>query len=391
MGILPNMKNNDATRTAEHDRVSLQWPSLSGLRGLAALWVFWLHVYSIAGEPESVIAPLVWLSRMGSTGVDVFFTLSAFLLSMPYAKALRDNASPPATLPYLKRRAARVLPAYYLQLLLLSALAAMGLAKAVFWYEPTWQTWIAHIFLWINAQPFVPALVPVWWTLPVEFGFYLLLPWLAKCLTDRRWYWLVFGIALSLLFRHWLLSLGLSRQLEIAWADHLPGRLFQFLIGMLAAFFYIKWRKKNLIPSALLHNLAFVLAGSVLILLPMMDTENKIGVGVPTVIGFMAYYHLFASLAIAVILLLLAWRKTVFEKMLSTWPLQWLGNISYGLYLWHYPVMLVLREQMGGVQYTKTDFASFLTMSFVLAATLAYLSWYWLEAPILRRFSQSSV
>jgi peptidoglycan/LPS O-acetylase OafA/YrhL len=391
MGILPIMKKNDAVHAAEHNLGPLQWPSLTGLRGLAALWVFWLHVYSIAGEPESVIAPFVWLSRMGSTGVDVFFTLSAFLLSMPYAKALRDNTSPPATLAYLKRRAARVLPAYYLQLLLLSALAAVGLAKTVFWYEPTWQAWTAHVFLWINAQPFVPALVPVWWTLPVELGFYLLLPWLARCLTDRRWYWLLLGIALSLFYRHWILSLGLSRQLEIAWADHLPGRLFQFLIGMLAAFFYIKWRKKNLMPSAVFHSLAFVLAGAILILLPMMDTENKIGVGVPTAIGFMAYYHLFASLVIAAILLLLACRKTVFEKLLSAWPLQWLGNISYGLYLWHYPVMLVLREQMGGMQYAKTDFTSFLMMSFLISVTLAFLSRYWVEVPILRRFSRSSV
>ncbi len=103
------------------------------------------------------------------------------------------------------------------------------------WSSPTVGGVLAHVFLWINAWPLIPAYVPTWWTLPVEFGFYLLLPWLAGCLTDRRWYWLLAGVALSLFYRHALLGFGLSRAEEVYWVDHLPGRLFQFLIGMLAA------------------------------------------------------------------------------------------------------------------------------------------------------------
>jgi peptidoglycan/LPS O-acetylase OafA/YrhL len=79
--------------------------------------------------------------------------------------------------------------------------------------------------------------------------------------------------------------------------------------------------------------------------------------------------------------------KTWLDGLLNAWPMQWLGTISYGLYLWHYPVMLLVREHMGGMQYIKTDFISFLIVGFLVSVTLAFLSWHWLEAPILKRVS----
>jgi peptidoglycan/LPS O-acetylase OafA/YrhL len=367
------------------------WPSLTGLRGLAAVWVFLLHVYTSAGEPSSIMAPFVWLFKMGWTGVDVFFTLSAFLLSMPYAQALRNHSATPSLMLYIKRRAARVLPAYYLQCIALGVLAFTGIAKAVFWYEPNWHTWLAHIFLWLNALPLVPALVPVWWTLPVELGFYVLLPLLAKCLTDKRWYFLLGGIVLSLLYRHWILSSGFGIQAALYWADHLPGRLFQFLIGMLAAFFFMKWRA-GYFAIAATRNLAIFFSFAALIALPaLLGAKANAVYGAPTSEGLMAYYHLFASIIIAVMLLALVSGKTWADSFLSVWPLQWLGKISYGLYLWHYPVMMVLRENMGGMQAIKSDFYHFLILSFLISVSLAFLSWHWLEAPILKRVSRTKV
>ena len=61
-------------------------------------------------------------------------------------------------------------------------------------------------------------------------------------------------------------------------------------------------------------------------------------------------------------------------------PFHYLGEISYGLYLWHLPVILLLKQ--AGI----TDPVRFLVLSLVLVTLLASLSWHFLERPVIRRF-----
>lgn len=368
------------------------WPSLTGIRGLAALWVLLLHIYTLAGNKDGLWPPLEWLMAMGGMGVDIFFTLSAFLLSLPFVEASRQNQPRPDLGVYMKRRFFRIFPAYYLQILLVLFLAALGIGAGMPWSSPTVAGVLAHAVLWINAWPLVAAYVPTWWTLPVEFGFYLLLPMLAKCLTDRRWYWLLLGIALSLWYRHVLLGLGLSRAEEVYWVDHLPGRLFQFLIGMLAAYFFVRLRDQKKLPDVLSRNLLITCSAMVLLLLPALGwlQGSDTYLGAPIRQPVLAYWHLYAAIAVALILIAVSSGKNFADKVLQSIPLQWLGRISYGIYLWHYPVMIILRENMGGMQAIRADFLSFFISSFLISITLAFLSWHWLEAPILRRVGSST-
>jgi len=354
---------------------------------LAALWVLLLHAYVFAGNYPALWPALKWMMAMGGMGVDIFFTLSAFLLSVPFAEAMRRNEQKPDLRLYAKRRFFRIFPAYYVQIIFILLLAALGIGVGMPWSAPDVGGVLAHAILWINAWPLVPAYVPTWWTLPVEFGFYLLLPWLATCLTDRRWYWLLSGIALSLLYRHFMLGLGLTRAEEVYWVDHLPGRLFQFLIGMLTAFFFVRMRFENRLPGIQLRNLLIVSSTIVLLSLPALGwlQGNETYLGAPTRHPVLAFWHLYAAISVAVLLFALASGRNFADVVLQSMPLQWLGRISYGVYLWHYPVMAVLRENMGGVQGVQSDFATFFISGFLISITLAFLSWHWLEAPILRR------
>lgn len=375
-----------------HIEVQTSWPSLTGIRGLAALWVLLLHAYLIAGNAGDLWPPVQWLMAMGGMGVDIFFTLSAFLLSLPFAEALRRNQPRPDLRSYALRRFARIFPAYYLQIAVILVLALLGVGIGMPWSSPTPGGVLAHLVLWINAWPLIPAYVPTWWTLPVEFGFYLLLPWLASCLTDRRWYWLLLGIALSLLYRHVLLAAGLTRAEEVYWVDHLPGRLFQFLTGMLAAFFFTKLRHQNRLPAPATRNVLIVFSLVLLLALPALGllADGQIYHGSPTRQPLLMYWHLFASICVAVLLLCVSSGRNLADWCLQLNALQWLGRISYGMYLWHYPVMVVLRENMGGVQGVKADFPGFFIGSLLLSATLAFLSWHWLERPILKRVGSAA-
>jgi len=388
--------NKNKTNSTPEPTISvakpMSWPSLTGIRGLAALWVLLLHAYVLAAKPPELWRPLAWVMNMGGTGVDIFFTLSAFLLSIPFAEATRRNEQRPDLRLYAKRRFFRIFPAYYLQILFVLLLAALGIGVGMPWRSPEVGGVLAHAVLWINAWPLVPAYVPTWWTLPVEFGFYLLLPMLATCMTDRRWSWLLAGIALSLLYRHALLGLGLSRAEEVYWVDHLPGRLFQFLIGMLAAYFFVRFRTQEKLPEAVPRNLIILFSTMVLLALPALGwlQGDEAYHGAPTRHPVLAYWHLYAAICVALILVAISSGRNFADVVLQSAPLQWLGRISYGVYLWHYPVMVVVRENMGGMEAVRADFTSFFIAGLTITITLAFLSWYWLEAPILRRVGSSA-
>lgn len=388
----PNKKHKSSTTESASAETQASLPSLTGLRGIAALWVLLLHAYVIAGNFPGIWAPLKWLMAMGATGVDIFFTLSAFLLSLPFADAIRRNGPTPDLRQYAKRRFFRIFPAYYFQIGFVLLLVALGVGIGMPWSSASPEGVLAHAFLWINAWPLVPAYVPTWWTLPVEFGFYLLLPLLATCLTDRRWYWLLVGIAASLLYRHILLGLGLTRAEEVYWVDHLPGRLFQFLIGMLAAFFFVKLRFENRLPDIRSRNVLIIISTAVLLALPALGwlQGNETYHGAPTRHPVLALWHLYAALCVALLLFALGSGRNFADGLLQSAPLQWLGRISYGVYLWHYPVMVVLRENMGGIGAVQSEFATFFIAGFLISITLAYLSWHWLEAPILKRVGSSA-
>lgn len=372
--------------------MQMQWPSLTGLRGLAALWVLLLHVYLIAAKPPDLWPALAWLMNMGGMGVDVFFTLSAFLLSLPFAERLRYAQPRPDLRRYFLKRVFRIFPAYYFQMAVMMVLIASGIGFGTHWKLMAMPDLLAHAVLWINAWPLVPAYVPSWWTLPVEFGFYLLLPMLAKCLTDKRWYWLLPVIGLSLLYRYWLLGLGLTRAEEIYWGDHLPGRLFEFLIGMLAAYFFVRLRGNKKLPGEITRNLIVIFSFVALLSLPALGwlQSSDTYLGSPTRDPVLAFWHVYAAIFIVLILVALASGRNFFDGFLQSMPLQWLGRISYGLYLWHYPVLVALRENMGGVDAARAEFTSFLVSGFLISLTIAFLSWHWLEAPILKRVGSSA-
>ncbi|MEO8741850.1 MAG: acyltransferase, partial [Lysobacteraceae bacterium] len=137
-----------------------RYPALSGLRGLAALGVFCMHAYALTRSPkiwpghDSISFLLAWPMKMGWAGVDVFFTLSAFLLTLPFVRAQMNGIPHPGLRGYAARRALRILPAYGLQLLVLLALIAMGAATGIISHEITAVRLLAQpLFLYDISWP----------------------------------------------------------------------------------------------------------------------------------------------------------------------------------------------------------------------------------------------
>ena len=202
------MSKANQKHPAPADAYSNDFPALTGLRGVAAFWVLSYHAWIIAGPTEITvpffdvgIIELHPLLSSGWAGVQLFFALSAFLLTLPYARALSGVRShPPAKGRYFGRRLARVFPAYYLQ-------AAILLAVALLTGSLTWDEFggLGYI-LTMNFLPeplgygLQDKLNGVWWTLSVELLFYLCLPAVVWLVIGRyRWLWASIAIGIMVL------------------------------------------------------------------------------------------------------------------------------------------------------------------------------------------------
>ena len=153
-------------------RAGVRLRGLDGLRGLAALAVFGVHYNQIV-DVDVQIGPfdLYLLLVNGEYGVALFFILSGLLLSQPFWKSLLYGANWPDTRAYVKRRLARILPAYYLALTVLIILTG-------YWrYSEAWMDILLHYsFLFNYAEFSIFSINPPFWTLAVEVQFYCLLP-----------------------------------------------------------------------------------------------------------------------------------------------------------------------------------------------------------------------
>ncbi|WP_228831580.1 acyltransferase family protein [Nocardia elegans] len=154
-------------------------PALEGMRGLAALGVVLTHVAFQTGAGGTPVLGRIW-GRF-DMAVAVFFALSGFLLWRPHAAAARGLGRAPSTGYYLRHRAARILPAYWVVvcavLLLLPNAADTAGARV----------WLSNLAL---LQVFVPLTLTdgltQMWSLSVEVAFYLVLPLLAFAVVGLR-------------------------------------------------------------------------------------------------------------------------------------------------------------------------------------------------------------
>jgi len=138
------------------------------LRGLAVLCVVGFHVASLTGRLGHGVAGRL-AEVLGTESVLVFFGISGFLLYRPFVAARAEGRPPPRTRAFLRRRAFRILPAYWTALTLLAVFPGIVGAFGGEW----WRYYGLLQLYWTDS---VGRGIPVAWTLCVEAAFYLLLP-----------------------------------------------------------------------------------------------------------------------------------------------------------------------------------------------------------------------
>jgi len=364
--------------------------ALTGMRGVAAILVFLYHYEALhPGIRLDLAVPLIgrilqFPLGFGFAGVDIFFVLSGFLLTLPFARAaLTENQGPPLS-RYFKRRFLRVFPAYYAQLFVILAIGGWFVS----WTPQTVTSFIAHMLMFFNIgwNPVKP-MVGVWWTLPVEMGFYLLLPLLAPFMRPRRWIpVLVGGLILSIVYRSWAAAhFGplLGGEHVFLTASQLPGSITEFLLGASAAllveFTSLNDRPR---PAAWKLDLLFVLG----LLIPAVWLwQVVLSAGAEYWMGHwgMIVAPLALGLPLSIAVLGLYWGSPMGAFLLANRVVYFLGLISYSLYLWHFVVMQQIRHLIGDAYGSLPHWVTF-PLAAVAVIAVASASYYLVERPFYR-------
>lgn len=391
--------------------------ALDGLRAAAAGMVLLTHVGGLTGYTFTG-TPLSWVLSRGDVGVPIFFALSGLLLYRPWAAAALSGTSTRSVVTYLRRRALRILPAYWAVVIIALPLLNPGPARHA------WP-WLQYLLLLQNYDPH-----PWWtgtgatglsqaWSLVVELSFYLVLPVLAAVLTwaacrgrrhgdaggdetGRRARRLLAGIAaLAVSSFGWVVLIYYPRP-ELWFAATLPPLMIWFCAGMAVAVL-VAWAGSEPGPDGPASRLCRSVASSAgmctliaacafaIACTPLTGPEFA---GVPGVWPAEFKTALYALIAAAVISPtacrpLLAGRG-LSTRLLGNRVARFLGRISYGIFIWQflaaYAVFRLahLKTVFSGGSYTTPEVVLIgiaIAAATVLAATASY---YLLERPAQR-------
>ncbi|MBJ7607916.1 MAG: acetyltransferase [Candidatus Dormibacteraeota bacterium] len=347
---------------------------MAGLDGLRAIAVIVVVAYHL----DAGWAP------GGLLGVGVFFVLSGYLIT-DLMLGQREITGRISLGQFWARRARRLLPALWVMLVTVvlwlslvdsgQVAALRGQVLAALVYGSNWWYAFQHVSYFASLGP--PSPLGHLWSLAVEEQFYLVWPLLLllalRLVRNRRTLVLltVLGAAVSA----WLMA-----------TTYQPGgdpnrvyygtdtRAFELLVGASLA---LVWPSTHLLGvSSRVRRLALDVAGTLglAIIVLMVWSTNQYQ-------GFL--YRggmLILAIATAGAVAALAHPSTLVGKLLGIGPLRWLGARSYGIYLWHYPIIILTTPLVDSPGAHLVRSACQVGATLVIAA----LSWRYLEEPIRR-------
>lgn len=337
-------------------------PALQSLRGLAALWVVLYHMQVYLAFVGAAMLPIPGL-RFGWLGVDLFFVLSAYLLGQPFL-----DGRPPRYRRFISDRFLRIAPPYYASFAF-AALAYSALAPDA--WIPS-KAWWSLVFLQnFRFQTFL-AVNPAFWSLAVELQFYFVLPLMARAFRGPRWPWALAGfMAVSYLWRALLYRVGTETALQLE-TFNLPGFLGHFALGLAVGRLRRLDRPigSGVRRATFAAGLAFVVAPA-LLWIPAGSTHfSVLSLAADTLVRPLA------ACGFALVVLATASGGWV-TRVLSLKPLEWLGAISYSLYLIHIPIQILALKAVPATE-DRWGWAVVALCGSVLAGWLLYRG---VEAP----------
>lgn len=340
-------------------------PDLDGLRGIAALLVLWQH---LPREPlGQVLTVCSIVLQPGYLGIDLFFVLSGFLITR---LLMADRGRKGSLFRFLVRRSLRIFPIYYLTLLILLAI------------EPgQYLGWSAiYVSNFVFAVDLTQNPMRHSWSLAVEEHFYIFWPFFVHAFSTERLrfvcFWLM-GIAIA------LAMIAIVSVTAPPDPSDLIYRCTCFRMLSLVAGAIFALEEKRIIANAVRMRgvIILLIVGAVLLVggfrfLLLAESLGYDFLPAAKLVGF-------TMLSTGVILWVIIGQdsNSPIRRLLRGRPLVQVGRVSYGLYLYHYPVFYFF-----GFRDLNAAPPSITKLLVALAVTvlITVASYRFIEVPILR-------
>lgn len=366
------LRKQDMSRATQHTSLPYR-PAIDGLRALAVVSVIAYHVYP-------AMAPGGWF------GVDIFFVISGFLITSLLLAQYRSHRGRIDLVDFWLARARRLLPALFLVLAAVIVAATFltmpgrrasvaGDVLATIFYVANWRFVLGDEAYF--GQVASPSPLRHAWSLAVEEQFYIVYP-------------LLLVVLLALLRRRttlvWTLAGLAALSAALMAAMHQPGldpsrvyygtdtRAHQLLVGAAVAAFISGgpgsvprdvvrtldlWCRRLALPALLVVVSTFWWAGR---------GQSLILEGGAVPLSVLVCVVLVAATSPA---------DSLVQRVLALEPLRRIGMISYGLYLWHWPIVVFLNDQI-----VPWPTAARAAVQVALTVALAALSYRFVERPV---------
>ena len=321
-------------------------PSLTGIRALAALLVIGTHAAYTTGKYTHGYAGLL-LSRM-EIGVSIFFVLSGFLLFVPWVRAAQAGTSAPSLRRYGWHRIRRIMPAYVVAVLgafVLYHFHDAGPNPGHSWYGLLRNLTLTQIYTDGYMFSHIHQGLTQMWSLAVEVSFYVALPIIGylvlTVLCRRRWRprLALAGLAVcALISPAWMVYVHTAQHLPDGARLWLPGYLAWFIGGMMLAVLAAMGVRCYWFIA-----LPLVVVSYFIVSTPVAGEATTSPTGLAEAVVKTIFYAVIATLVVAPPAL---GDRGAYERLLSSRPMVWLGEISYEIFLVHLMIMELAMTQV---------------------------------------------
>jgi peptidoglycan/LPS O-acetylase OafA/YrhL len=363
-----------------------RFDELESYRGIAAVLIVVFHVYQYAR-----IGPGSRFAYQGTAAytvlhqldglVDMFFVLSAFLLTRPIVTALLDEAPRVQGRGFLVRRALRIVPLYYVTVLIVWSARNSG-------FPGDWRDLLEHLtFTQVFDSKRIFYTIGPAWALSVEALFYLFLAVAAVTashlltrLATRRTkvvaliVSLLGLIAASMAYKWWALDVAHVAPDRWAYWYNPLAKLDVFGFGMLLAVIAAAGRVE--LRTAARAGLRISCLGLLAVAFVIRRPGTSAGL----------YFDTLSGLAFALLLAasVLGPPGSRWQRALARRPLLLLGLFSYSIYLWHEPIMLFFGSHHLLISQQQALFPASAAALVVLAVLAGWLSYWAIEYPAMQ-------
>jgi len=367
-----------------NDTQTLYFDHINILRAFAALTVLTYHVIKLFQWNDFPTSwPLAWF-QIGWMGVDLFFVISGFVVALVAMQLFRRHGNNFYKV-FIIRRLARIAPLYYF-----TGLIFLIFITPQLFVNPNFYT--VHLPLHLSFLHNVTvqthgSINGVNWSIGTEMQFYLLIllltPWIAR---TSPWRILILFTLASWCYRLTIfyfleMSEENNSHIRFIYLTQLLGMLDEFGFGIFLAKIVIdkKFAEKENIK---LKNWLVLFFSVALMTVICYVTLHLLWLGAGN------YWHnpwlsilwrTMAGLSACSLIWVAIYLQKFFSKTVA-FPLFYLGEISYGIYLWHLPVIMSVKKL------TYLNHVQTLILVLGLTLLLSIFSWHFLEKPFIRRY-----